>query len=247
MTTENARGRNLRTSAGITTLTILLLLASAGTAAGARWRVDDSGGASLASIEARVDAGVLPPYKDARYHLSSFDLLPSIREGKSLHTPAPMGIRRARALHTPADLFEEGLWRTFGGPRWDYGRSAQQTSDGCAIAGWTGSYDAGLTALNYSGDLEGLEGDLMARVAAGAKVAFYSDYKSISDTNKTPSGLSYYADALSAEGYTVEQIYKPITTSKLDGYDALLIIGLDDYLSEREIAATEDFVINKSR
>ena len=87
----------------------------------------------------------------------------------------------------------------------------------------------------------------MPAMAASAKIAVYSDYKSISDTNKTSSGLSYYADALRAEGYTVEQIYKPITVSKLDEYDALLIIGLDEYLSESEINVIEDFVINKSR
>jgi hypothetical protein len=54
------------------------------------------------------------------------------------------------------------------------------------------------------------------------KIAFYSDYKSISDTSKTSSGLSYYADALRAQGYTVEQIYGPITSSKLNECDALL-------------------------
>ncbi|CAD7769060.1 Periplasmic copper-binding protein (NosD) [Candidatus Methanoperedenaceae archaeon GB37] len=244
MIAESSRGRNLRTAVGITTLTILFMLASAGTALGARWIADDSSGADVnyTTIQA-VDAGAIPPYEDARHqhHLSSFDLPPSI-----LHTPAPER-RRARALHTPADPPEEEWKKAFSGSDIELGEPVKQTSDGCTIAGWTGSYDAGLTALNYSGDLEGLEGDLMARVAAGAKVAFYSDYKSISDTSKTSSGLSYYADALSAEGYTVEQIYKPITTSKLDGYDALLIIGLDDYLSESEINATEDFVINKSK
>ncbi|MHC1572322.1 MAG: NosD domain-containing protein [Methanosarcinales archaeon] len=245
MTTENARGRNLRTAVGVTTLTILLLLAFAGTALGAIWIVDDSGDPSLTSIEATVDAGVIPLYEDARHHhLSSFDLPPSIREGKSLHTPAPMGIRRARALHTSADPPEDEWKKAFSGSDIELGEPVKQTSDGCAIAGWTGSYDAGLTALNYGGDLEGLEGDLMASVAAGAKVAFYSDYKSISDTSKTPSGLSYYADALSAEGYTVEQINKPLDSSKLSEYDALFLIGITEYLTESEKEAIEDFSIN---
>lgn len=79
------------------------------------------------------------------------------------------------------------------------------------------------------------------------KVAVYSDYKSISDTSKTSGGLSYYADALKAQGYTVEQIYKPITSSKLDEYSALIIIGLDEYLSSSEKTAIEDFVENKER
>ncbi|CAD7774994.1 MAG: hypothetical protein KBONHNOK_00770 [Candidatus Methanoperedenaceae archaeon GB50] len=46
----------LRTAVGITTLTILLLLASACTAAGVTWVVDDSGGASFTSIQAAVAA-----------------------------------------------------------------------------------------------------------------------------------------------------------------------------------------------
>ena len=76
------------------------------------------------------------------------------------------------------------------------------------------------------------------------KIAFYSDYASISDTSKTISGLSYYADALRAEGYTVEQIYGPITSSKLDEYGALLLIGLTEYLTESEKNAIYDFVAN---
>ena len=80
----------------------------------------------------------------------------------------------------------------------------------------------------------------MPAMAASAKIAVYSDYKSISDTSS--SGLSTYADALRAQGYTVEQMYDPITSSKLNGYDALLIIGLDEYLSTSEKSAIEDFV-----
>ena len=85
----------------------------------------------------------------------------------------------------------------------------------------------------------------MPTMAASTKIAFYSDYKSISDTNS--SGLSTYADALRAQGYTVEQIYDPITSSKLDGCDALLVIGLDEYLSSSEKSAIEDFVENQDK
>ena len=73
------------------------------------------------------------------------------------------------------------------------------------------------------------------------KIAFYSDYKSLSDTSKTSSGLSYYAGALRAQGYTVEQIYGPITLSKLDGCDALLMIGVTEYRSESEKNAIYDY------
>ena len=58
----------------------------------------------------------------------------------------------------------------------------------------------------------------MPAMAASEKIVVYSDYKSISDTSS--SGLSTYADALRAQGYTVEQMYDPITSSKLDGCDA---------------------------
>jgi hypothetical protein len=85
----------------------------------------------------------------------------------------------------------------------------------------------------------------MPAMAASAKIAVYSDYKSISDTSS--SGLSTYADALRAQGYTVEQMYDPITSSKLDGCDALLIIGLDEYLSSSEKSAIEDFVENQDK
>ena len=82
-------------------------------------------------------------------------------------------------------------------------------------------------------------------MAASAKIAVYSDYMSISDTSS--SGLSAYADALRAQGYTVEQIYDPITSSKLDGCEALLMIGLGRYLSSTEKSAIEDFVENQDK
>ena len=85
----------------------------------------------------------------------------------------------------------------------------------------------------------------MPVIAASAKIAVYSDYKSISDTSS--SGLSTYANAVQAQGYTVEQMYDPITSSKLDGCDALLIIGLDEYLSSSEKTAIEDFVENQDK
>ncbi|VUT28246.1 MAG: hypothetical protein SYNGOMJ08_00810 [Candidatus Syntrophoarchaeum sp. GoM_oil] len=77
------------------------------------------------------------------------------------------------------------------------------------------------------------------------KIAFYSDYMSISDTSE--DGLSYYADALRSQGYSVEQINAPIASSKLSGYDALLIIGLTGYLSSDEKSAIEDFVENQDK
>ncbi|RLG25686.1 hypothetical protein DRN85_05145 [Methanosarcinales archaeon] len=116
MTMERGRGRNLRTAVGITTLTILLLLACAGTAAGARWGVDDSGGANYTSIGAEVDAAVMPFYEETtHHHPSSFDHPPWIREGRDLRPPAPERIRRARVVHTSANPPEEEWKRTFGG------------------------------------------------------------------------------------------------------------------------------------
>ena len=88
---------------------------------------------------------------------------------------------------------------------------------------------------------------VMPVMAASSKIAIFSNSASISDTSKTTAGLSYYADALRAQGYTVEQINSPITTSKLDGYDALLIIGLDEYLSSSEKSAIEDFIENQEK
>ena len=85
----------------------------------------------------------------------------------------------------------------------------------------------------------------MPAMAASAKIAVYSDYMSISDTSS--DGLSAYADALQAQGYTVEQIYDPITSSELDGCEALLMIGLGRYLSGTEKSAIENFVENQDK
>jgi len=130
MIAESSRGCVFRIAVGVTTLAVLLLLAFAGTALGARWIVDDSGGVSLTSIEARVDAGVLHLYEDVRHqhHLSSFDLLPSIREGKSLHPPAPER-RRARVLHTSADPPEEEWKKAFSRSDIELGEPVKQTSE----------------------------------------------------------------------------------------------------------------------
>jgi len=135
-------------------------------------------------------------------------------------------------------------------------------SDSVKLSYWiNGEFKGSVTvdALSYEDDLTYLSidsGDFTVyydniQLAVGdqipKKIAFYSDYKSISNTTKTTSGLSYYADALIAKGYTVEQIYGPITSSKLDEYGALLIIGLTEYLSSTEKSAIEDFVVNKGR
>lgn len=102
--------------------------------------------------------------------------------------------------------------------------------------------------LNESREGEGIQSLYNhTEATSDCKIAFYSDYASISYTSKTLYGLSYYANALRSRGYTVEQIYKPITSSKLDGYDALLIIGLDEYLSSDEKSAIEDFVENQDK
>ena len=95
---------------------------------------------------------------------------------------------------------------------------------------------------------KGREGDIVSAKenVTVNRIAFYSNYKSIYDSNLSIYGLSYFADALRSKGYIVEQIYRPITSSKLSNYDALLIIGLDD-LSESEIDAIEDFVKNKGK
>ncbi len=79
------------------------------------------------------------------------------------------------------------------------------------------------------------------------KIAIYSTSKYISDASMTKTGLSYYSDALKAEGYTVDQISRPITPEKLNGYDALIIVALEESLLDEEKSAIQNFVVNLDR